>query len=55
MFAEAQANFQSSTFATYYIVSAKFINQWRDFCLSNDITRTEPIPMNIDLIDPATQ
>lgn len=28
-FAEAQANFQNSTFATYYIVSSKFIEQWR--------------------------
>ena len=54
-FAEAQANFQNSTFATYYLVSKKFLDSWREFCMSGDTDRVPPPPMNIDLIDPATQ
>lgn len=55
MFAQAQAQFHNSTFATYYLVSKKFLDQWRQFCLSNDAERTPPPQMNIDLLDPATQ
>ena len=53
IFQEQQAQFQQSLDETYYIVSTKYIEEWREFCHSNEVERPEPQPMNQDLMDQA--
>jgi len=40
---------------TYFLVSVRFINTWRDFCLSQDQERQLPATMNEDLLLPGTR
>ncbi len=46
-----QAHFQTSQDSIYFIVSVRFISEWRDFCLSTDTARSSPRPMNHELYE----
>ena len=45
-----QLEFQKSTDKVYYLVSCKFIEQWKNFCRDNASFRIQPEPMNIDIV-----
>lgn len=46
-----QLEFKFSKDSIYFIVSVKFISEWREFCLSTDTKRLSPHSMNYELYE----
>lgn len=46
-----QEEFLESKEKNYYLVSCKFINEWKNFCRDTSNSRQQPEPMNADIVD----
>ena len=46
-----QKEFLETFEKNYFLVSSKFINQWKSFCRETNISREQPEPMNVDIVD----
>lgn len=51
LFNAEKANFNFSQDSTYYLISTRFLNCWRDFCTSHSPMRLWPTAVNEDLFE----